>query len=30
MNIIDANNHFMRFLKESPYDGFHLRNLGGD
>lgn len=29
MNIIDANNHFMRFLKESPYDGFRLCNLMG-
>lgn len=27
MNIIDTNNRLMRFLKESPYDGFRLRNL---
>jgi len=27
MNIIDVNNRLMQFLKESPYEGFHLKTL---
>ena len=27
MNIIDINNRFMQFLKESPYEGFSLKTL---
>lgn len=29
MNIIDANNRLVKFLKESPYDGFRLKSLLG-
>ena len=27
MNIIDTNNYFIRFLSESPYEGFNLKTL---